>query len=44
MCFYSIGLTNLDLGFRVKGRGFGNLVSNLKNNNKKIQNKKELFW
>ena len=25
---FTLGLTNLDLGFRVKGLGFGDIVSN----------------
>ena len=25
---FTLGLTNLDLGFRVKGCGFGDMVSN----------------
>ena len=33
---FTLGLTNLDLGFRVKEWGFGDMVSNLKKNKIKI--------
>ena len=29
---FTLGLTNIDLEFRVKGRSFGDMVSNLKKN------------
>ena len=30
ICIFTLGLTNINLGFRVKGWGFGDNVSNLK--------------
>ena len=38
ICFFTLGLTNLHLGFRVKGWGFGDRVSNLKKLKIKIKN------